>query len=166
MASIMGKYEIIDQKDRAILRVLQDEGRIAIVDLAERVNLSKSPCLQRLRRLEKTGFIRGYRADLDPHRINQGHIVYVQVKLEKTKSGDLERFNKAVMQIPHILTCHMMTGGYDYLLKIRARDMTAFRELMGDVIANLPGVLQTSSYPVMEEVKDTSRLIVEEPDNG
>ncbi len=148
--------EFLDQKDRDILKVLQKDGRISIVDLAECVNLTKSPCLQRLRRLERKGYIKGYRAELDPQKIQQSYLVYVQVKLESTRRKALESFNSAVLEVPHVMSCHMLSGGYDYLLKIRTADMTEFRELLGDVIAELPNVHQTISFPVMEEVKDTS----------
>lgn len=159
----MGNDKTLDKIDRRILQCLQKDGRISVVDLAEQVNLSKSPCLQRLRRLERNGFIKGYRADLDPHKVAQGYLVYVQVKLENTNRRALEAFNAAVMKVSQILTCHMVAGGYDYLLKVRTRDMTAYRELLGDVISCLPGVLQTSTFPVMEEVKDTTLLEIDAP---
>ena len=152
----------IDSTDKKILSLVQENGRISIVDLAEQIHLSKSPCLQRLRRLEKEGYIRGYRADLDPQKVAQGYLVYVQVKLETTSRQSLEDFNAAVQDVPQILTCHMMSGGYDYILKIRTPDMSAYRELLGDVISFLPGVSNTSTFPVMEEVKDTTILSLED----
>lgn len=152
----------LDGVDLKMLDVLQSEGRISVVELAERVNLSKSPCLQRLRRLEKDGYILGYRADLDPQKMAHGYLVYVQVTLENTSRRSLENFNAAVQEIPQILTCHMMSGGYDYILKIRTADMSSYRELLGDVISVLPGVNNTSTYPVMEEVKDTTSFLVVE----
>ena len=160
----MGLLSKLDAADRRILDVIQTDGRIAVVDLAEKVNLSKTPCLNRLRRLERDGYIRGYRADLDPNKVARGYLVYVQVKLESTKRDKLEAFNAAVRKIPEVMTCHMMSGGYDYLLKIRTRDMPAYRELLGDVISELPGVYQTESYPVMEQVKETTLLVVDQTD--
>ena len=151
----------MDYVDRRILEEVQKDGRIAVVELAERVNLSKSPCLKRLRRLEKEGYIRGYRADLDPDKIAQGYLVFVQVKLENTKSEKLVAFNNAVRKVPQVMSCHMLSGGYDYLLKIRTPDMSAYRALLGDVISGLPGVHQTSTFPVMEEVKDTTIMVIE-----
>ncbi len=151
----------LDKIDHAILDIMQRDGRISIVDLARQVNLSKTPCLNRLRRLEKNGFILGYQARLNPHKINQSHLVYVQVKLANTTSETLNKFNAAARQVPEILSCHMLSGGYDYLLKIRSSDMTAYRELLGEIIAELPGVLQTASFPVMEEVKDSPVLQIE-----
>ncbi|ACT59314.1 Lrp/AsnC family transcriptional regulator [Hirschia baltica] len=155
---------MIDRKDRDILRVIQTKGRIPIVELAAAVNLTKSPCLQRLRRLEKNGVIRGYRADIDPKKVQKGYLVYVQVKLESTRRTALEGFNLAVKNIPEVLACHMLSGGYDYLMKIRTSDMDAFRELLGGVIAELPNVNQTDSYPVMEEIIDTSVIQIPESD--
>lgn len=155
----MGAIDVID---RRILRVVQSDGRIAVVELADRVGLSKSPCLKRLRRLEREGYIRGYRADLDPDRIEQGYLVYVQIKLSNTTRATLDKFNKAVRDISQIMSCHMMAGGYDYLLKIRTRDMKAYRQFLGDVLSQLPEVDQTSTFPVMEQVKESHALIIED----
>ncbi len=150
--------EWLDETDLRILRTIQSEGRLQIVELAERVNLSKSPCLKRLRSLEERGYIKGYHALLDARKLRQGYLVYSQVKLADTTRRSLEEFNKAVMEIPEILSCHMMSGGYDYLLKIRTADMDSYRALVGDVISLLPNVSQTSSFPVMEEVKDNNHV--------
>ena len=150
----------MDNIDKRLVREIQRDGRISIIDLAERIGLSKTPCQKRLRRLEQQGVIRGYRADIDPAKINCGYLVFVQVKLESTTTVSLERFNKSVRAVDEIMSCHMLSGGYDYLLKVRTRDMSAYRELLGDVIAQLPGVAQTATFPVMEEVKDSSTLTV------
>jgi Lrp/AsnC family leucine-responsive transcriptional regulator len=156
----MPDIEQLDAIDLRILHTIQADGRMAVVDLAERVNLSKSPCLKRLRRLEKDGFILGYSARLDPKKLALGHLVFVQVKLANTSRGVLEQFNHAVQTIPQIQSCHMMSGGYDYLLKIRTRDMEDYRILLSDVISALPGIAQTSTFPVMEEVKDDISLSI------
>ena len=152
----MNTIDSLDRFDLKLLQILQRNGRMSIVDLAEQIGLSKSPCLKRLRRLEKDGFIRGYRADIDPYKARQGHLVYVQITLSRTKMKDLEAFNAAVQDIPQIMSCHMMSGGYDYLLKVRTRDMQEYRKFLGEVLAGLPGVLQTSTFPVMEQVKESS----------
>jgi Lrp/AsnC family transcriptional regulator, leucine-responsive regulatory protein len=156
----MSDIEQLDAIDLRILQTIQTNGRVPVVDLAERVNLSKSPCLKRLRRLEKDGFIRGYSARLDPKKLAQGHLVFVQVKLANTSRSVLEHFNRAVQTIPQIQSCHMMSGGYDYLLKIRSKDMEDYRILLSDVISALPGIAQTSTFPVMEEVKDDISLAI------
>ena len=158
----MKTHQTIDDIDRRILKQMQSDGRLAVVHLAERVGLSKSPCLKRLRRLEKNGFIRGYRAELDPDKVQQGYLVYVQVKLSSTKRATLEAFNAAVMDIPQIMSCHMMTGGFDYLLKIRTADMKAYRQFLGDVLSVLEGVDQTTTFPIMEQVKESHILIIDE----
>ena len=122
------------------------------------MGLTKTPCLTRLRRLEKTGYIDGYQARINPHKVDQSYLVYVQIKLENTTSQTLRNFNQAARATPDIMSCHMLSGGYDYLLKIRTRDMASYRELLGDVIASLPGVLTTASFPVMEEVMDRTTI--------
>ncbi len=152
---------ILDQIDKNILRVIQREGRIPVVDLAERVNITKSPCLIRLRKLEKDGFIKGYRADIDAHKVNQSHLVYVQVKLKNTSRKKLNEFNAAVRDIPEILSCHMMSGGYDYLLKVRSKDVQTYSLFMADILSDLPSVQQTSTFPVLQEVKESAALVIE-----
>jgi Lrp/AsnC family transcriptional regulator, leucine-responsive regulatory protein len=158
----MSYSDQLDSADLRILREIQTDGRMPVVELAERVNLSKSPCLKRLRRLEKEGFIRGYFAELDAKKLAQGYLVYVQVKLANTTRLKLEEFNRSVQNVTQIQSCHMVSGGYDYLLKVRTRDMDEYRILLGDVISCLPGVAQTSTYPVMEDVKDTIAIAIEE----
>lgn len=154
----MGK--IIDDKDLEILRLLQNNGRMPIVDLSVLVNLSKTPCLQRVRRLEKDGYIRGYYADLDPEKVARGYLVYVQIKLENTSRQTLASFNAAIHDIPEILVCHLMSGGFDYLLKVRTKDMAEFRDFMSDKLSNIPGISTTSTFPVIEEVKETTAMPV------
>ncbi len=158
----MAQSFILDNIDKRILHEIQHDGRLSIVELAERVNLSKSPCLKRLRRLEKDGYIRGYHAVLDAKKLSYGHLVFVQVTLANTTRQKLEDFNKAVQLIPQVLSCHMMSGGYDYLLKVRTRDMDEYRILMGDVLSALPSVGQTSTFAVMEEVKDTMHVPIDQ----
>lgn len=159
---------MIDAIDWALLEIVQKDGRISVVDLAERVGLSKTPCHKRLRRLERDGLIRGYIADIDSEKVGIGYLVFVQVKLEATTTARLEEFNRMVRTVPEITSCHMLSGGYDYLLKIRTRDMASYRELLGEVIAQLPGVAQTATFPVMEEVKDATDFMsaVPKPHNG
>jgi Lrp/AsnC family transcriptional regulator, leucine-responsive regulatory protein len=152
----------LDVIDKSILREIQRDGRLSIVELAERVNLSKSPCLKRLRRLEKDGYIKGYNAVLDAKKLSYGHLVFVQVTLANTTRQKLEEFNRAVQNVPQILSCHMMSGGYDYLLKIRTRDMDEYRIFLGDVLSALPSVGQTSTFAVMEEVKDTMHVPIDQ----
>ncbi|MHC8333139.1 Lrp/AsnC ligand binding domain-containing protein [Pseudomonas sp. LB3P25] len=144
----------IDRIDKQILYQLQEHGRLPIVDLASRVNLTKTPCAQRVRRLEQEGIIRGYRADLDPNQLGAGHVLVVQVTLNKTSEDALERFNEAVRRIPEIQSCYMVAGNFDYLLKVRTHDIAHYRAVLGHEIGRLPNVHQTHSYVVMELVKD------------
>ncbi len=148
----------LDRIDRRILSVLQRIGRITNAELARRVHLSATPCLERVRRLEREGYIQGYRAKLDPERLGAELLVFVQVTLDRTTPDVFDRFREEVVGLAEVQDCHMVAGGFDYLLKIRARDMAAFRQFLGDSLAALPGVLQTHSYVAMETVKEDAPL--------
>ena len=145
---------MLDTLDRKILKALQTDGRMTITELSDQVNLSKTPCAERIRRLEREGYIKGYRGVLDPEALGFSTLVFVQVILERTTTHVLDRFNAAVRTIPEVEAAHMIAGGFDYLLKVRARDMAHYRQLLGDRIGALPGVSQTHSYPVMETVTE------------
>ncbi|TLP47117.1 MULTISPECIES: Lrp/AsnC family transcriptional regulator [Cohaesibacter] len=144
----------LDNLDRKILDVLADDGRITITDLAKKVGLSKTPCQLRMRKLEEKGYIRGYGAMLDPEKLGEGHIAFVQVSLSDTRSDALNAFNEAVRHIREIEQCHMIASNFDYLLKIRTRDMSNYRKVLGEKISALPHVSHTSTFVVMESVKD------------
>lgn len=144
----------LDKIDRKILSTLSEEGRITVTDLAKRVGLSKTPCQNRMRRLEKEGYILGYSAVLDPERLGEGHIAFVQVTLNDTRSDALRAFNAAVRHIREVEQCHMIASNFDYLLKIRTRDMSNYRRVLGEKISALPHVSHTSTFVVMENVKD------------
>ncbi|WP_085899889.1 Lrp/AsnC ligand binding domain-containing protein [Kiloniella majae] len=152
----------LDRIDRNILRVLQEDGRVSNVELARRVNLSPTPCLERVKRLEQSNYIKGYMATLNPVKINASLLVYVQITLERTTSAAFEEFKKSMMEIPEVLECHMVSGGFDYLIKVRAADMAEYRGILGDKLAATPWVSQTHSYVVMEEVKNTNILPVKD----
>ncbi|MCT7374474.1 Lrp/AsnC ligand binding domain-containing protein [Chelativorans salis] len=153
----------LDMTDLRILEEIQKDGRISVVELSRRIHLTKTPCAERLRRLENSGVITGYFAKLNPAVVNAGHIVMVQVQLKGTTADELEAFNAAVARVPEIQSCHMVAGGYDYLLKVRTRDIDAYRKVLGAAISKLPGVLQTHTYVVMETVKDDVTLPVPKP---
>lgn len=148
----------MDRIDLKILDELQRDARLSVVEISRRVGLTKTPCAERIRRLEKSGVIRGYHADLDPEAMDVGHVVMVQVLLTSTTAQDLKRFNEGVQKIPEIESCHMIAGDFDYLLKVRTRDIAAYRQVMGDRISELPCVRQTHTYVVMEVVKDAHTL--------
>ena len=144
----------IDQFDLKILRELSVNGRITVTELAAKVGLSKTPCLARMRRLEDRGYITGYRAVIDPAKVGLGHIAFVEVKLSDTTAKALNAFNEAVRKLPEVEECHMIASRFDYLLKVRTGDITAYRHVLGEKISALPHVAQTSTYVAMEAVKD------------
>ena len=144
----------LDRFDRAILDVLSVEGRISVTDLAARIGLSKTPTQARLKRLEKGGVITGYRAMLDPIRIGRDHVAFVEVKLNDTREAALAAFNAAVRTVAEIEQCHMLAASFDYLLKVRAQDMTDYRRVLAEEISTLPHVAHTSTYVAMQAVKE------------
>ncbi|HEY1393359.1 MAG TPA: Lrp/AsnC ligand binding domain-containing protein [Methylibium sp.] len=148
----------LDKIDRKILRVLQEDGRISNLKLAEAVHLSPTAVLERVKRLTREGYILGYEAKLNPVKLGAGLLVFVEVLLDRTVHDVMDTFKAAVQVRPEILECHLVAGGFDYLLKTRVADMTAYREFIGSVIWSLPGVRETRTYAVMEEVKNSSAL--------
>ena len=148
----------LDRIDRRILAILQSDGRIANLKLAESVALSPTAVLARVQRLTRDGFILGYEARLNPLKLGAGMLVFVEVLLDRTTPNVFEQFNAAVQVRPEIMECHMVAGGFDYLLKTRTADMNAYREFAGAVLWQLPGVRETRTYAVMEEVKHSTRL--------
>jgi len=150
----------LDAIDRKILTELQQNGRITVVELAERVNLSKTPCAERLKRLERDKIIQGYHADLNANLLNQKHVMFVQVSLDKTSDNSLSKFNESVKMIPEIQSCFMVAANFDYLLQVRTIDITHFRRILGEKIGKLPGVQQTHSFVVMEEIFSSKDLVI------
>ncbi len=150
----------IDRIDRKILRLLQSDGRIATVDLAEKVGLSPTSTSDRMKRLQREGYIAGFGARLDPRRIGLELLVFVEVSLDKTTPDVFEKFAGAVQRAPEVLECHMVAGGFDYLVKTRVADMAAYRRFLGEILLALPGVKETRTYAVMEEVKSDGMLPV------
>jgi Lrp/AsnC family leucine-responsive transcriptional regulator len=148
----------LDRIDLKILQVLQADGRIANLKLAEAVALSPTAVLARVQRLTREGYIVGYEARLDPLKLGAGMMVFVEVLLDRTTPNVFEAFRAAVQVQPQIMECHMVAGGFDYLLKTRMADMQAYRAFAGTVLWQLPGVRETRTYAVMEEVKNTTRL--------
>lgn len=146
----------LDAYDRKILTILARDGRIAITELARRIGLSKTPCQARVRKLEDEGYIRGYRAVLDPGMLGLGHVTFVEVRLSDTREAALRAFNAAVRDVPEIEQCHMIAGAFDYLMKVRSRDIDAYRRVLGEVISALPHVASTSTHVSMEAVKDAA----------
>ncbi len=148
----------LDSIDRRILSELQEDGRMPIVTLAQRVHLTKTPCAERVKRLERDGLIKGYRAELDPLELGLHTTMVVQVSLGHTSDSALDDFNRAVRRIPEIRACYMLAGHFDYLLLVRTTDISHYRSVLGDEIGKLPGVRQTHSFVVMETVKDDASV--------
>ena len=148
----------IDRIDLKILNVLQQDGRLSNLKLAEAVALSPTAVLARVQRLTRDGYIEGYEARLNPRLLGAGMLVFVEVLLDRTTPNVFDQFRAAVQVHPEIMECHMVAGGFDYLLKTRVADMEAYRRFAGTVLWQLPGVRETRTYAVMEEVKNTTRL--------
>ncbi|WP_317133702.1 winged helix-turn-helix transcriptional regulator [Rheinheimera salexigens] len=150
--TIAMKTKALDRIDLNILETLQRDGRISNVELAKKVNLSASPCIDRVKRLEKEGYIDGYGARLNAAKLGCGTAVFIQVTLDRTTSDVFNQFRDAVVKIPQVAECHMVAGGFDYLLKLRLANMDAYRSMLA-IIVDLPGVAQTHTYVVIEAVK-------------
>ena len=144
----------LDKIDLKILKLLQQNARIPMTELAEKVGLSTTPVTERVKRLERDNIISGYHARLNPHAVGQSLLVFVEIKL-RSKSGNIfEDFRREVTRIPQILECHLVSGEYDYLIKVRLPDMSAYRDMLGNILLQLPAAAESRSYVVMEEVKE------------
>lgn len=148
----------LDSIDRRILKELQADGRISFTELAPKVGLTTSPCLERVRRLERGGVIKGYGALLDPHRLDAGLLVFIELSLAYTTPEIFAEFKRAMRKLPQVLECHLVSGDFDYLVKARVRDMAACRELLGQMLATLPNVRNSRTLVVMEEIKETTTI--------
>jgi Lrp/AsnC family leucine-responsive transcriptional regulator len=150
----------LDKTDKKILVELQADGRISNLELASRVNLSAAACLERVRKLQESGFILGYAARLDPQLLDLSLLIFIEVVLDRTTPDVFEAFKREVHLVPEVLECHMVAGGFDYLIKARVKDMNAYRDFLGKSLLQLKGVRETHTYAVMEEVKSTGVLPV------
>jgi Lrp/AsnC family leucine-responsive transcriptional regulator len=150
--------KVLDRTDRRILECLQADGRISNVHLARKVNLTPTPCIERVKRLERQGYIRGYTALLDPELVDASLLVFIEIDLSHKSPDAFRKFREEARLLPEIMDCHLVSGNFDYLIKARVKDMKAYRRLLGDKILSLPGVSGSRSYVVMEEVKETLSL--------
>ena len=153
----------LDRVDRQLLALLQADGRLTTAELARSVNLTLTPCIERVRRLERQGYIEGYFAKLGARQLGQKLLAFTEVTLDHTTPDAFARFREAILPVDEIVECHMVAGGFDYLLKTRVRDLDEYRRVLGDKIAAVRGVRQTQTYFVMEEVKSTHALRIEDP---
>ena len=148
----------LDSIDLRILKELQADGRLSFTDLAPKVGLTTSPCLERVRRLERAGVIKGYTARIEPRAVEAGLLVFIELSLTYSSPDIFADFKRAIRKLPQILECHLVSGDFEYLLKARIRDMDAYRELLGDLVRLLPGVRNSNTLVVMEEVKETTAV--------
>ena len=154
------KLKDLSQIDRNILRTLQADGRISYAELARQVGLTTTPCIERVRKLEKSGVIKGYQAILEPEHLDSGLVVFVQIRLSRTSQDNFEAFRKAVVELEEVQECYLVSGNFDYLIKARVADMAAYRGFLGDTLLTLPYVQESTSYVVMEQLKETLKLAV------
>lgn len=162
MRILKNTVRTLDKLDRRILSVLQKDGRLSMKDLGEQVGLSITPCIERVKRMERDGIISGYYARVNPAALGASLLMFVQITLSN-KSGEMfEQFRREVLRIPQVLECHLVSGDFDYIIKARIQEMSEYRKLLGDILLQLPGAAQSKSYVVMEEIKETLMLNVEE----
>jgi len=154
------KTRPLDRTDLKILRLLQRNARMTNADLARSVNLSPTPCLERVRRLEAEGYILDYVTLLNPQKLGAGVISFIQVLLDRTNPDVFKRFKEQVSLCPEVMECHMVAGGFDYLLKVRTKSMLEYRDFLGETLARMSDIKQTHTYVVMEEVKATHAITV------
>ncbi|MET0508829.1 MAG: Lrp/AsnC ligand binding domain-containing protein [Burkholderiaceae bacterium] len=150
----------LDAIDLKILRRLQADGRISMKALAAAVGLSVTPCIERVRRLEREHVIRGYHARLDPQALGQQLLVFVEIKLAAKSAAAFDAFRREVRKLPAVMECHLVSGEFDYLIKARIPEMNAYRRLLGDMLLALPEARDSRSYIVMEEIKESLELVI------
>ena len=153
----------LDLIDVKLVRALQENCRISMTELAEKVGLSVTPCTDRVKRLERDRFILGYHARLNPQAFEQALLVFVEIKLSAKSGAMFEAFKREVRKLPNVLECHLVSGDFDYLIKARIPEMNAYRRLLGDMLLALPGARESRSYIVMEEIKESLALTIDDP---
>ncbi len=146
----------LDKLDRRILDLLQQNGRMSMTELADTVGLTVTPCIERVRRLERDGIITGYHARVNPSALDAGLLVFVEISMSSKSERTFEEFRREVLCVPQVLECHLVSGDFDYMVKARIKEIGQYRSLLGDILLRLPGVTQTKSCVVMEEVKETA----------
>ena len=151
----------IDRTDRKILEILQRQGRISMTELAEQIGLSTSPCTERVKRMEREGVITGYHARLSPVALGKTLLVFIEIKLASKSDEVFEKVRKELLHVADVQECHLVSGGFDYLVKARLGGMSEYRRLLGDVLKKLPVEAESHSYIVMEEIKETMALVVD-----
>jgi len=148
----------LDRIDLRILDILQRDGRISITDLAAQVNLSPTPCTERVRRMEREGVITGYHARVAPQALGKNLLVFLEIRLSAKSEEVFEKSKRELLQMPEVMECHLVSGDFDYLVKVRISEMNAYRKLLGEILRRLPASAVSRSYVVMEEIKETLYL--------
>ncbi|MGK6310451.1 winged helix-turn-helix transcriptional regulator [Variovorax sp. DT-64] len=148
----------LDRIDRKILEILQRQGRIPMTELAQQIGLSTSPCTERVRRMEREGVITGYHARIDPQAVGKTLLVFVEITLSAKSADVFDKVRAELLHVPEVMECHLVSGGFDYLVKARLRAMSDYRRLLGDLLKKLPVSAESNSYVVMEEVKESLYL--------
>jgi len=154
MRTVKGGHSL-DRVDRHILDLLQRDGRMSMTELADKVGLTVTPCIERVRRLEREGVITGYYARVSPEAMDAGLLVFVEISITHKSDRSFEDFRREIVNIPYVQECHLVSGDFDYMVKARIKEISQYRSLLGDILLRLPGVTQTKSCIVMEEVKET-----------
>lgn len=149
---------VLDKIDRRILDLLQQNGRLSMTELADTIGLTVTPCIERVRRLERDGIITGYHARVSPQALDAGLLVFVEISMSGKSERTFEEFRREILCIPQVLECHLVSGDFDYMVKARISEISQYRSLLGNILLRLPGVTQTKSCVVMEEVKETMFL--------
>ena len=147
-----------DRTDLKIMDLLQRQGRMSMTELGEQIGLSTSPCSERVKRLERLGLITGYHARVDPAALGRPLLVFMEITLSQKSPQIFETIRRELGQMPEVLECHLISGSFDYLVKLRLRAMSEYRELLGTILKKVPVPAQSNSYVVMEEVKESSVL--------
>ena len=145
----------LDRIDRKILEILQRQGRIPMTELAQQIGLSTSPCTERVRRMEREGVITGYHARIDPQAVGKTLLVFVEITLSAKSADVFDKVRAELLHVPEVMECHLVSGGFDDLVKARLRAMSDYRRLLGDLLKKLPVSAESNSYVVMEEVKES-----------
>lgn len=153
-------FEQLDKYDRNILTVLQQDGRISFTDLGKRVGLTTTPCIERVRKLERAGFIKGYSARLSAQKLNSGLVVFVQISLDRSSKQTFEDFRRSIEKLQQVQECYLVTGDFDFLVKARVKDMRAYRDFLEEELLAVPGVNSSTSIAAMETVKETLAIPV------
>jgi len=151
----------LDRIDLKILKALQDNARLSYVELAQKIGLSTTPCMERVKRLENSGYIQGYHAKLNADALGLEFLVYLEITLASQSPEAFAEFKLATEKLNYVQECHLISGQSDYLLKLRLPDLKSYRKHLGELLLALPHVRESKSHIVMEEAKLSNKLPVD-----